>query len=152
VSSAGTKASLGGILRGRRRPHTSGRERSAGRVFDNPFDAPAIDSGPGVRGRGARVRLCGRQSLLDTRRHRPARYRRWQFEDLARERSPQSIGLGMLVVLVKVAGGLLALALVRPLGIHIGRRLFLYRPPWEASFSSSTEVCSSSLEGSCSPT
>jgi hypothetical protein len=47
------------------------------------------------------------------------------FEDLARERSPQSIVLGMLVVLVKVAAGLLALALVQPWGTHVGRRLLL---------------------------
>lgn len=47
------------------------------------------------------------------------------FEDLARERSPQSIALGMLVVPVKVAGGLLALALVQPWGTHVGRRLIL---------------------------
>lgn len=45
------------------------------------------------------------------------------FEDLARERSSQSIVLGMLVVLVKGAGGLLALALVQPWGTHVGRRL-----------------------------
>jgi hypothetical protein len=142
----------GGLPRGRRKPHLPRRTLARTSVGQSPLDALSFDPGPRVRGRVARVRICGRQSLLDARRHRPARYRRWQFEDLARERSPQSIGLGMLVVLVKVAGGLLALALVRPLGIHIGRRLFLYRPPWEASFSSSTEVCSSSLEGSCSPT
>lgn len=47
------------------------------------------------------------------------------FEDLARERSPRSIVLGMLVVLVKVAGGLLALALVQPWGTHLGRRPLL---------------------------
>jgi hypothetical protein len=47
------------------------------------------------------------------------------FEDLARERSPESIVLGLLVLLVKVAGGLLALALVQPWGAHVGRRLLL---------------------------
>lgn len=47
------------------------------------------------------------------------------FEDLARERSPESIVLGMLVVLVKLAGGLLALALVEPWGTHVGRRPLL---------------------------
>ena len=47
------------------------------------------------------------------------------FEDLARERSSQSIVLGMLVVLVKGAGGLLALALVQPWGTHVGRRVLL---------------------------
>jgi hypothetical protein len=38
------------------------------------------------------------------------------FEDLARERSPESIVLGVLVVLVKVAAGLLGLAFVQPVG------------------------------------
>jgi Protein of unknown function (DUF3995) len=47
------------------------------------------------------------------------------FEDLARERSPQSIVLGMLVVLIKVAGGMLALALIQPWGTHVGHRLLL---------------------------
>jgi hypothetical protein len=47
------------------------------------------------------------------------------FEDLARERSPAANALGMLVVLVKVAGGLLALALVQPWGTHVGRGLLL---------------------------
>jgi hypothetical protein len=47
------------------------------------------------------------------------------FEDLARERSPESIVLGVLVVLVKVAAGLLALAFVQPRGTRVGRRLLL---------------------------
>jgi hypothetical protein len=47
------------------------------------------------------------------------------FEDLARERSPASIVLGVLVVLVKVAAGLLALAFVQPWGTRVGRRLLL---------------------------
>lgn len=47
------------------------------------------------------------------------------FEDLARERSPESIVLGVLVVLVKVAAGLLALAFVQPWGTRVGRRLLL---------------------------
>jgi hypothetical protein len=47
------------------------------------------------------------------------------FEDLARERSPQSIVLGMLVVLIKVADGMLALALIQPWGTHVGHRLLL---------------------------
>ena len=47
------------------------------------------------------------------------------FEDLARERSGAAIALGVLVVLVKVVGGLLALALVQPWGARIGRRLLL---------------------------
>jgi Protein of unknown function (DUF3995) len=47
------------------------------------------------------------------------------FEDLARERSSQSIALGVLVVLVKGSGGLLALALVEPWGTHVGRRVLL---------------------------
>jgi len=44
------------------------------------------------------------------------------FEDLARERSTV---LGVLVVLVKVAAGLLALAFVQPWGTRVGRRLLL---------------------------
>jgi hypothetical protein len=47
------------------------------------------------------------------------------FEDLARERSPESIVLGVLVVLVKVAAGLLALAFVQPWDTRVGRRLLL---------------------------
>jgi hypothetical protein len=47
------------------------------------------------------------------------------FEDLARERSPESIVLGVLVVLVKVAAGLLALAFVQPWGTRVRRRLLL---------------------------
>jgi len=47
------------------------------------------------------------------------------FEDLARERSPTPIVLGMFVVVVKVVGGVLALALVQPWGAHVGRRLLL---------------------------
>ena len=47
------------------------------------------------------------------------------FEDLAREHSGAAIALGILVVLVKVVGGLLALALVQPWGARIGRRLLL---------------------------
>jgi Protein of unknown function (DUF3995) len=47
------------------------------------------------------------------------------FEDLARERSGAAIALGVLVVLVKVVGGLLALALVQPWGARIGRMLLL---------------------------
>ena len=45
------------------------------------------------------------------------------FEDLARKMSPEAILLGILVVLVKVAGGLLALALVQPWGALVGPRL-----------------------------
>jgi hypothetical protein len=44
------------------------------------------------------------------------------FEGLARERSGTAIALGILVVLVKVVGGLLALGLVRPWGASIWRR------------------------------
>jgi hypothetical protein len=47
------------------------------------------------------------------------------FEDLARQRSGAAIALGILVVLFKVVGGLLALALVQPWGVRIGRRLLL---------------------------
>lgn len=74
------------------------------------------------------------------------------FEDLSRERSPQSIVLGMLVVLVKVTGGLLALAWSSRWAPTSDAGCSWYRPPWEAPFSSSTEECSSSLVGSCSPT
>ena len=59
------------------------------------------------------------------------------IERLARERSAPAILLGIVVVLVKVAGGLLALAMVQP---------------WGVSSSSSTEVCSSSSVGWFSPT
>jgi Protein of unknown function (DUF3995) len=45
------------------------------------------------------------------------------IEDLARERSGGALVLGILVVLLKVAGGWLALALVRPWGARMGRRL-----------------------------
>jgi Protein of unknown function (DUF3995) len=48
-----------------------------------------------------------------------------QFERLARDRSAAALALGILVILVKVAGGLLALALVRPWGARIGRGLLL---------------------------
>src|SRR4029453_10488157 len=47
------------------------------------------------------------------------------FERLARDRSTAALALGIGVVLVKVAGGLLGLALVRPWGARIGRRLLL---------------------------
>jgi Protein of unknown function (DUF3995) len=49
------------------------------------------------------------------------------FERLARDRSAAALALGIMVILVKVAGGLLALALVRPWGTTVGRRLLL--PP-----------------------
>jgi Protein of unknown function (DUF3995) len=49
------------------------------------------------------------------------------FERLARDRSAAALVVGIMVILVKVAGGLLALALVRPWGASIGRRLLL--PP-----------------------
>lgn len=47
------------------------------------------------------------------------------FERLARDRSAPALALGIVVVLVKVAAGLLALALVRPWGARIGRALLL---------------------------
>jgi Protein of unknown function (DUF3995) len=47
------------------------------------------------------------------------------FEALARERSAATIALGIFVVLLKVAGGLLALALIQPWGTIVGRRLLL---------------------------
>ncbi|HEU4865823.1 MAG TPA: DUF3995 domain-containing protein [Actinomycetota bacterium] len=47
------------------------------------------------------------------------------IERLARERSTLAILLGVVVVLVKVAGGLLALAMVQPWGTRVGRRLLL---------------------------
>jgi Protein of unknown function (DUF3995) len=47
------------------------------------------------------------------------------LEDLARDRSGAALALGILVVLVKALGGLLALALVRPWGGRIGRRLLV---------------------------
>jgi len=45
------------------------------------------------------------------------------LEDLARERSGGALLLGIVVVLVKAVGGVLALALVRPWGARVGRRL-----------------------------
>jgi Protein of unknown function (DUF3995) len=47
------------------------------------------------------------------------------FERLARERSAAAMALEVMVILVKIAGGLLALALVRPWGAVVGRRLLL---------------------------
>jgi Protein of unknown function (DUF3995) len=47
------------------------------------------------------------------------------FEDLARQRAWTAIALGILVVVVKAVGGLLALALVQPWGARIGRRWLL---------------------------
>ena len=48
------------------------------------------------------------------------------LEDLARDRSGGALALGIVVVLVKAIGGLLALALVRPWGARIGRRLLVF--------------------------
>ncbi len=48
------------------------------------------------------------------------------LEDLARDRSSGALALGILVVLVKAIGGLLALALVRPWGARIGWRLLVF--------------------------
>jgi hypothetical protein len=48
------------------------------------------------------------------------------FEELALERSGGALALGILVVLLKAVGGLLALALVRPWGARIGRRLLVF--------------------------
>jgi len=47
------------------------------------------------------------------------------LEDLARERSVRAFALGTTVIVLKVASGLLALALVRPWGTRLGRRLLL---------------------------
>jgi Protein of unknown function (DUF3995) len=47
------------------------------------------------------------------------------YERLARDRSMAALALGIGVVLIKVAGGLAALALVRPRGAGFGRRLLL---------------------------
>jgi hypothetical protein len=54
------------------------------------------------------------------------------LEDLARERSGGALALGNLVVLLKAVGGLLALALVRPWGARIGRKLLVFLG-WAAS-------------------
>jgi Protein of unknown function (DUF3995) len=59
----------------------------------------------------------GRTALLDTLGGK--------FERLARDRSAAALALGIVVILVKVAGGLLALALVRPWGARLRRRLLL---------------------------
>ena len=47
------------------------------------------------------------------------------FEDLAGERSTLAIALGIAVVTLKAAGGLLALALVSPWNTRIGKRFLL---------------------------
>jgi hypothetical protein len=47
------------------------------------------------------------------------------IEELARARDPASVGLGIAAGVLKVAGGLLALALVRPWGRAVPRRLLL---------------------------
>jgi hypothetical protein len=47
------------------------------------------------------------------------------IEDLARARDPAGVALGIGAGLLKVAGGLLALALVRPWGQLVPRRLLL---------------------------
>jgi hypothetical protein len=54
------------------------------------------------------------------------------IEELARSRDPAGVALGLGAVLLKVAGGLLALALVRPWGRAIPRRL-LGGAAWAAS-------------------
>lgn len=48
------------------------------------------------------------------------------LEDLARERSGGALARGILVVLLKVVVGSLALALVRPWGARMGRRLLVF--------------------------
>ena len=55
------------------------------------------------------------------------------LERLARDRSPAALALGVIVVLVKIAGALLALALVRPWGARFGRR-FLWVAAVAGSF------------------
>jgi Protein of unknown function (DUF3995) len=47
------------------------------------------------------------------------------LERLARDRSAAALALGIIVILVKVVGGLLALALIYPWGARIGPRLLL---------------------------
>jgi hypothetical protein len=54
------------------------------------------------------------------------------IEELARTRDPAGIALGLGAGVLKVAGGLLALALVRPWGRAIPRRLLL-GAAWTAS-------------------
>ena len=54
------------------------------------------------------------------------------IEELARTRDPAGVALGIGAGLLKVAGGLLALALVRPWGRAIPRRLLL-GAAWAAS-------------------
>ncbi len=49
-----------------------------------------------------------------------------EFEDLARERSGAALALGITVIVVKLLGGLLALALVLPWGARIERRVLLF--------------------------
>ena len=54
------------------------------------------------------------------------------IEELGRARDPRGVALGVGAGLLKVAGGLLALALVRPWGRAIPRRLLLVAA-WAAS-------------------
>ena len=54
------------------------------------------------------------------------------IEDLARARDPAGVALGIGAGVLKVAGGLLALALVRPWGPAVPRRLLL-GAAWAAS-------------------
>jgi hypothetical protein len=54
------------------------------------------------------------------------------IEELARTRDPAGVALGIAAGVLKVAGGLLALALVRPWGLAVPRRLLLC-VAWAAS-------------------
>jgi hypothetical protein len=54
------------------------------------------------------------------------------LEELVRARDPRVVALGLVAGLLKVAGGLLALALVRPWGRRLPRRLLL-ATAWLAS-------------------
>jgi hypothetical protein len=47
------------------------------------------------------------------------------IEDLARDRSAPAIALGIVTIMLKATAGVLALALARPWGSHLGRRLLL---------------------------
>ena len=76
-----------------------------------------------LRGVRAGLAVCRAQLLLGPRRHRRLNTVGGAIEELGSTRDPVGIALGLGAGVLKVAGGLLALALVRPWGRAIPRRL-----------------------------
>jgi hypothetical protein len=85
-----------------------------------------------VHGMRAGVAVRRAQLLLGPWRHRRLHTLGGAIEERARTRDPAGVALGIGAGLLKVAGGLLALALVRPWGRAIPRRL-LGGAAWAAS-------------------